>query len=385
MRKRIEKIFKTLRTFLILVIIIGTTVFFIPDYAKKAIRHTTPDIDDYKLFENRKVKAGEHQNWGLSQNYNQKQLPNDLLEKINKNQTTAFLVVQNGKLLYEKYWEGFDQDSYCNSFSVSKSIVSLLIGIALKEQKIKSIEDKVATYLPQWKENNENPQLTIKHLLTMSSGLDWNENMTPFSDLSKAYYGENLEKPTYNQDFEQEPGFLFEYKSGNTQLLAFILEEISGKTLSEYASEKLWKPIGAKNDALWSLDKKDGHEKAFCCFNSNARDFARIGQLVLNKGKWKKKQIVDKTFLKESLTPANFLSSTKGSVVDFYGYHWWMMNYKNRPVKYARGVKGQYIFIIPDLNAVVVRLGKERPQQKDGQIYLDSHMYLKAAFEVLQE
>ena len=130
------------------------------------------------------------------------------------------------------------------------------------------------------------------------------------------------------------------------------------KILSQYSSEKLWQPLGAEQPALWSLDTKNGTEKAYCCFNSNARDFARIGQLMLDSGMWHGKTIIPKTYFKESISPNGILDE-QGHKCDYYGYQWWVYP-PNKSIFYARGILGQYIIIIPSKRLVIVRLGKKR-------------------------
>ncbi|HSH65941.1 MAG TPA: serine hydrolase, partial [Bacteroidia bacterium] len=163
--------------------------------------------------------------------------------------------------------------------------------------------------------------------------------------------------------------------------LSFILEKATGKSISEYASEKLWIPLGAKNSAFWSLDHKEGVEKAYCCFNSNAPDFARIGELYLDSGKWNGRQLISAKYVINSTTPAELLS--EGNKNDKYGYSWWLMpNYNGHRIFYARGILGQYILCIPDQKMVVVRLGKKRKVNENGDHPLDAYYYLDAALEM---
>lgn len=220
----------------------------------------------------------------------------------------------------------------------------------------------------------------------MSSGLSWDESYSSlFSLTTKGYYGNNLPQLVLNQTAVKEPGKLFEYRSGDTQLLSLIIEKATGKTLSDYASEKIWTKVGAEHDALWCLDRKDGVEKAFCCFNTNARDFARFGQLVLNGGKWNGEQIVPANYLNEALAPATYLfdPETKKNV-DFYGYQWWIINIDGKKVWYARGLLGQYIFVIPDLNAVVVRLGHVRNNNRIDGTPEDVHKYIRFGIDIVK-
>ncbi len=181
-----------------------------------------------------------------------------------------------------------------------------------------------------------------------------------------------------------EPGKVFKYLGGNTQLLASILEKVTGKTLSDYASEKLWIPIGAKNPAYWSLDKENGTEKASCCFNSNARDFARIGKLYLDSGKWNGKQLISLDYVLNSIKPADLVDES-GKKNEKYGYQWWTIpNYKGHDIFYMRGILGQYVLCIPDKKMLVIRLGHKREKTAPGQDHPgDVFHYLDAALEMV--
>ncbi|MCW3120170.1 MAG: beta-lactamase, partial [Chitinophagaceae bacterium] len=270
--------------------------------------------------------------------------------------------IKNDSLLYENYWDGYNDSSLSNSFSVAKSITSLLIGIAIKEGKIKSVGDAVGNYLPEFKEGL-GAKLTIRDLLTMSSGSNWDESYAnPLSVTTEAYYGSDLYKTATGIKIIREPGTLHSYKSGDTGLLGLILEKATGKSLSEYASGKLWKPLGAEHPALWSTDREKGNEKAYCCFNTNARDFARIGQLMLDSGKWNGSAIIDSAYYQQSISACNIPDET-GKPCNYYGYQWWI-----RPayegVFYARGILGQYVIVIPSKKTIIVRLGKKRSDKR---------------------
>jgi len=354
-------------------------------YIVRALIYQQVNIDDYKIFHNRTVKAGTPQPWKLHPEYNTYQLNDEQLKYFNDFRTVAFLVVKDTALLFETYWDGYGKDSYSNSFSMAKSIVSLLMGCAVNDGYIKSIDEPIGKYLPEFAEGDK-AKITIKHLLTMSSGLSWDESYsTLFSLTTQGYYGNNLPKLVLNQRVVKEPGKLFEYRSGDTQLLSLIIEKATGKTLSDYASEKIWTKVGAEHDALWCLDRKDGVEKAFCCFNTNARDFARFGQLVLNGGKWNGQQVVPESYLNEALTPASYLFDPETNKnVDFYGYQWWMINIDGHRVWYARGLLGQYIFVIPDLNAVVVRLGHVRNSNRIDGTPEDVYQYIRYGISIVK-
>lgn len=351
----------------------------------RALIYQHVNIDDYTLFHNRTIQKGVGEPWALSPKYNAYTLSDDQLKYFDQFKTVAYLVIKDTAILSETYWDGYSQNSISNSFSMAKSIVSLLVGCAVQDSFIKSIDEPIGNYLPEFKDGDKG-KVTIKHLLTMSSGLSWDESYSSlFSLTTKGYYGKDLPKLVLNQDAIKEPGKIFEYRSGDTQLLSLIVEKATGKHLADYASERIWSKIGAENDALWCLDRKDGVEKAFCCFNSNARDFARFGQLILNNGQWKGEQIISADYLKESFTPADYLiDSESGKPCNFYGYQWWMINFDGYNVIYARGILGQYIFAIPELNAVIVRLGHIRNNNKIDGHPEDVHMYLKYGIDIIK-
>lgn len=356
-----------------------------PLYLRNALTYYTADIDDYTIFENRQVLNGTATDWTLHEEYNTLKLSDSLQQQIATYKPVAFLLARNGEVLHEQYWDGYSAESYSNSFSMAKSIVSLLTGVALQEGDVKSLDEPVGSYLPAFA-TAQNGKLTIRHLLSMSSGLNWDESYgSPFSVTTQAYYGSNLPDLVNKLQVVESPGKEWKYLSGNTQVLAMVLEKATGQKLSEYASEKLWKPLGTSAPALWSLDQRDGLEKAYCCFNSNARDFARLGQLILNEGRWQGEQLISRDYLREALSPASFLKDEAGKAVDFYGYQWWIVNYKGRDIPYARGILGQYIFVLPEEEAVVVRLGHERDPGYLNHHPKDVYLYLDAAYTLLEQ
>ena len=374
------------RFVLAVLFLVGLGIYLIiPTYVINAIQHGNPTLNDYQIFENRQVRAGKPDPWKLSQDLNKVKLPDSLQEQLEHYDPVAFLVIRNDEIIYEKYWEGYSENSVSNSFSVAKSIVGLLVGIAIDEGLIDSLDQSVGDFLPEFAREDKN-KITLRDLLTMSSGTNWDEAYSNLNSITtQAYYGDNLRALVTNLQLVETPGVRFNYQSGNTEILAMVLNRATGKTLSEYASEKLWRKIGATHDAFWSLDKKDGIEKAFCCFNTNARDFARIGQLILNKGKWNQDQVVSEAYIEETIQPANYLIDEKGQPVDFYGLHWWVIHDKNRQIPYTRGILGQYIFAIPDQQAVVVRLGHKRSSVYRGEHTEDIYLYLNIADHILSQ
>ncbi|WP_018479636.1 serine hydrolase domain-containing protein [Pontibacter roseus] len=335
------------------------------NYVYKALVHNFADIDDHLIFHQRKVKAPANPiPWPVSRSYNKVQLPAELQKLHEDLGSVAFLIVKSDSILYEQYWDDYSEESLSNSFSVAKSIVSVLLGIALQEGAIQSVDQPVGDFLPEFREGAKS-KIKLRHLLWMSSGLNWEESyVNPLSVTTEAYYGSNLKKVINRLEVVEEPGQKFEYKSGDTQILGFVLEAATGKSLADYAEEKLWKPLGAAHNAEWSVDHPRGNEKAYCCFFSNARDFARIGQLYLNRGVWRGDTIVSPDYVQASLTPSGMPTASTGETTDFYGYQWWLLpDYKGQFIFYARGILGQYIIVIPEKELVMVRLGKQRGER----------------------
>ena len=343
-----------------------------------------PTIDDYTKFVNRTVETGQAQEWPLSSNYNKISIAPELEDTLESYKTIAFAVFQNDSLLFEQYWEDYSRDSYTNSFSVAKSLVGICVGAALKDGSIESLDQKVADFIPEYRQG-EKSKISIRNLLTMSSGIDFGENYNdPFGFMAKAYYGTNLYPLTVEKDLEHKPGSVWKYQGGNTLLLSFVLEKATDMSLSEYFSEKIWKPIGAAKDALWTVDKKSGREKSYCCFYSNARDFARIGKLYMQKGVWNEDTLLPSWYVKESVLPVN-IPTEAGKNVDYYGFQWWIVPNWDNKVFYARGIQGQYIVVVPDEDLIIVRLGRERDPARDAVVPMDLYFYLRIALEMAEK
>jgi CubicO group peptidase (beta-lactamase class C family) len=274
-------------------------------------------------------------------------------------QTSSFMVIHNDTVVAETYFNDHVPETVSNSFSAAKTVVALLIGIALDEGKIKSLDEPLWHYLPKFKENNRE-KITIRHLLWMSSGLDWSESGTnPLSDNSESYYGWDLWGLVHQQQQEYAPGIRFNYQSGNTQLLGYVLEKATGESLGNYASRKLWQPLGAESKAFWSLDKLNGDAKAFCCLYSTTRDFARLGLIFTHHGNVNGKQIVSKSFLDEMVKNPTLITD-EGVPNTRYGLHVWTYVSKGHRVVYYRGMKGQYVITVPAENLIIVRTGSKR-------------------------
>ena len=338
-------------------------------------------IDDFVHFPANSIETGTHQEWEIANSYNKEELPEFINEVNLELETVAFMIIKNDSIIFEEYWHGYSADTMSNSFSMAKSWVSTLVGVAIKEGKIEGINQKVCDFIPEFCENR-NSEITIKHLLTQSSGLDWNENYyNPLGQIARAYYGNDLRALITNLKSIDSPGKVFKYHSSCTQLLAFLVEKATGKTVSKYASEKLWKPMGAKHPALWNTDTEDGDEKAFCCINSNARDFARLGKLYMSNGNWNGIQILDSSYVKEATSVADLLDQNGNKNVN-YGYQFWLAERQGLSIFYARGLLGQYVICIPEKNMIVVRLGRKYGDYLEDGHHDDFYAFIDAALEM---
>lgn len=283
---------------------------------------------------------------------------------LERSQTTAFLVLHNDTALYENYFNGFNKDSIFTSFSVAKSFVSTLIGMAISDGYIHSIIDKITTYLPQLLKNDKRfSDITIKDLLSMSSGLAYSEKGFP-SDDDITYISPDLRSATLKHVKVVElPGKHWLYNNYNPLLLGMILEKTTGKSVSAYMEEKLWKKMGG-GYASWSLDEH-GFEKMESGINCRSYDYARFALLLLNKGKYKNVQGIPQEWIRKATQPQkrpkgyyDFL--LKNNV--FYSYFWWGKfrdNKKNEDDFFAIGNKGEYVYISPQKKLIIIRLGFE--------------------------
>jgi CubicO group peptidase (beta-lactamase class C family) len=318
------------------------------------------DIKDYKKFPSRTISqpekaftfhvAGEPKK-PQTIGFKNKEIPFE--QFLDKTKTVAFLVIQRDTIKYETYLQRYDETSVVPSFSMAKSVISILIGIALEEGYIQSLMEPITNYIPELIPNGFE-KVRIEHLLQMTSGLKFNEGYAnPFGDVATFYYGTNLRKAITKMKLKHAPGTKFEYQSGNTQLLGLVLERaLGGKTISAYLEEKIWRPLGMEFSATWSVDrKKESLEKAFCCLNARARDYAKIGRLYLKHGDWNGQRIVSPEWVSQSTK----IDTSHGSAW-YYQYQWWLPTQKGDFT--ARGILGQYIYVNPEKELIIVRLGK---------------------------
>jgi CubicO group peptidase (beta-lactamase class C family) len=280
----------------------------------------------------------------------------DIDEFLSDTDTRAFLVLHSDRLVYERYIDSSDGRTLETSFSVAKSFLSTLVGIALDEGLIGSVEDPVTEYLPELAERDRRfDEITLRHLLTMTSGLRYEEQglPLPWGDDIETYYGTNLRDVALDHsEIERPPGQEWLYNNYNPLLLGLVLERATAMSVSEYMATRLWQPLGAERDATWSLDsKQSGFEKLESGLNATAVDYARFGALFLHDGEWNGTRIVSEDWVRAATAV-----DTTTDPAPFYQYFWWVD--VERPGRfYALGNFGQYVYVAPDADTVVVRLG----------------------------
>lgn len=359
-----------LRLFIWLAIVIGVLIALAyltgNDHLVRGVRYTyligrsSPEIDDRDFFPYATIPASDPQPWPRSTRYGKLALTPEQERQLTDLHSVGFAVFQHDSLVLEQYWSGWDADSVSNSFSVAKSYIGVLTGIAMGEGKIQHVFQPVGDFLPEYTEGCY-AKINLWHLLTMSTGLDWSESgADPFSDNAKGYYGTNVRELSLMQPCREEPGRTFDYISGSTQIMAEVLEAAYGRELDDLVREKIWAPLGCEHDAYWGKDREDGDFKAFCCLYATARDFGRIGQLYLDSGRWKGRQIVPREYWQASITPAAI--QDKGGPNQRYGYFWWLAELDGMPIHYCRGFHGEYVVVVPHERLVLVRTGMKREE-----------------------
>ena len=375
---------KILRSLLGVVLLLFAYLYFGPYHflllaANKAFEtgRGTAFLEDYAYFDNREVKVATiAQPWPKHGQYNTLPLSEKISKEHEKYQSVAFLVIHQDSLLHESYYNGYGEDSKSNSFSMAKSYVSALLGKAIEEGKIESLDQKVGDFLPAYKTGLA-ANLTVGDLSSMASGLDWNEKYDlSINGMMEAYITPNLDELMNSRKVTSAPGEGFIYLSGNTQLLGMVLTKALGQSLSSYFEEKFWQPMGAEETALWQIDsEEEGMEKAYCCFASNAKDFARMGKLYKDHGRWNGEQLLDSAFIAKSVEP-RFEDSPE------YGYGWWLTHYDGEKGFAMRGHLGQYVIVFPESDLMIVRLGHQQGPKKDRfgtQLY---HDLIEEGFEM---
>ncbi|MFT6407946.1 MAG: CubicO group peptidase (beta-lactamase class C family), partial [Arenicella sp.] len=325
------------------------------------IGEVTANINDFTEFKTNVITSSTAQAIPKHASYNQKELSSEFKQQLEELNAAAFLVLKDGQVVFEEYLSGYNDRSKTNSFSMAKTVTTMLLGIAIEEGYVRDLDQAIVDFLPEFKDDPIGKTATIRQLSLMNSGYEWDENYyTPFSPTVRLYYGGDVSAFTLGREFSAEPGSFWEYSSASTELLGiFLLRALqkagAAMTLSEYLSEKIWQPMGMNDDALWHTDDQ-GMELTYCCLSTNARNYAKLGLLMMNNGNWNGQQLIPQAFVEQMVKP-------EGNA--YYGLSTWLSDTQS-PAFYAfSGHLGQFIINVPEHNMVVVRLGEKAHPSTD--------------------
>jgi CubicO group peptidase (beta-lactamase class C family) len=282
----------------------------------------------------------------------------DLEQFLAASDTTAFLIVRGDTLLYEGYFNGYDHDATQTSMSIAKSVLSALVGIAVGEGRIGSVDDPISRYVPELLERDRRfERITLRHLLTMRSGIRYREEGTPWSDDTATYYAPDLRVLALERtEIVEEPGRRFHYNNYNPLLVGLALERATGMPVATYLERRLWQPLGMEADGSWSLDsRRSGFEKMESGLNGRAIDFAKFGMLYARGGAWRGRQLVPRDWVQDPrVVPTGASVPAPG-----YQYFWWVQRDRRPPAFFALGKYGQHIYVVPESGLVLVRFGTD--------------------------
>ena len=282
-------------------------------------------------------------------------------EFLKQTDTNAFIVIRNGVMTYEWYKDGIVQSSQLPSYSVAKTMTSIMIGQLISQGKIKE-SDKFVDYFPKLKAGTSFDLVTIQQLLDMQAGVGVSDNYPSGPAgwgvaIAQMYASTDVDWfLNNNRKMAFEPGTNSEYRSVDTMMLGMIIKKVTGMRIADYFSENVWQVVGAKYPATWNVDRIGGTEKTFCCFNASAIDYGRIGMLFLNGGYAGPNKVISNTWLKRMTTAVTTLDRDWG-----YGAQVWHP-YPNTSL--ALGLHGQFIFINPATRTVIVKLS-DNPTDSD--------------------
>lgn len=378
MKTLLKKVFIGLLVFAaaLLLIWLGAHLFTANSQWARAIAWLDSDIQDYRRFPMRPLanaaprfdfhtpSAEMQARYAsvfdeITYQKNGRSVTQDFEQFLDQTNTVAFLVIKEDVLLYEGYFNGYSHDSTVTSFSAAKSFVSALVGIAIAEGYIDSVEDPITKYVPELSAKDPRYQnITLRHLLTMASGIRYEEHGLPWSDDASTYYAPDLRLVAISSPIAGEPGQVFHYNNFHPLLLGLVLERATGRPVAQYLQEKIWQPLGMEAPGSWSLDsQRSGFEKMESGINGRAIDFAKFGRLFLNQGSWNGAQLIPAAWVDESTR-----RDTTTDPAEEYQYLWWVnTGVAGEHHFLAAGKHGQYIYVVPQHNLVMVRFGKTDP------------------------
>ncbi|RBQ05303.1 serine hydrolase domain-containing protein [Pedobacter miscanthi] len=347
-------------------------LFLWKPYLLNVLKYRTPGAETYKIFPqeiSRKsdsafhfVRATKPRN-DLDTLHvldgNNRSIP--LKTYLKNGQINAFIVIRNDSILYEKYDKGYRDSTLSTIFSGAKSMISIMIGQALADGSIKNLNDKVTTYIPELKSNPAFEQITLKNLLDMKSGLEFKDALGGvvkafFSDEAKYYYTDDMQAQLMKVKLVNKPGTVWVYKSIDPILLGWVLKKATGKSVAQYFEANVWKQIGTEYNATWGLDQVNGLTNTASRFQVTAIDFAKIGRLYLNKGRYNGKQIVPENWVNQSVNIGTEKpASAKGWQKSAHHYLWWVPQEGDKGDYAAEGMLGQRLYVDPKTNTIIVQ------------------------------
>ena len=365
---------------LVVLIIAVACIVYPPEYVYRILVWQQADVFDWEKFPSHPLHASATP-WRLPSTPDRR-VARVLAEMtgvpdwegaLRETDTQAFIVIQDGKVLYEKYANGTRRDSIVTSFSVAKSFTSALIGAAIEEGLIAAVDDPITKYLPELAARDKGfTKITIRHLLLMASGLEFREFRPLLFNSDNpltAYYPDQRKLALTNTRIEGPPARVFSYNKYHPQLLGMILERVTGMTVTAYLQKKIWDPLGMEYDGSWSTDSRIGDfERMEVGVNARAIDFAKFGLLFLNGGLRQEQRLLPQSWVEESTKPDRLLGFTQLNEGLYYKYMWWGLESQENPDDYeflAAGDKGQYIFVAPKKKLVMVRNGIKEGVPKD--------------------
>lgn len=348
----------------------------------RTVVHNFADLDDHRIFANREVAgpADVSHLRGLPQEptfladlavADEKGTRFRLDDYLAHTRTAAFVVLHEDRVVLERYGRGYDQRSLLNSFSIAKAVMSTLVGIALADGRIASLDTTVASVCPEFA-GKPYGSATVRELLTMTSGIADAPSLLP--GRAEAYYGDDLRGQALNARARAPArnGHAWRYSEADVQVLGFVLERAVGMPVSHYLAARLWQPLGMESKALWALDREGGSEKTFCCLSARARDFARFGQLMRDRGQWRGRQLVPAAWAERTVLPGHPVRD--GHV---HQQLWWTPpagdtgpgprpdpadSRGGRGDFYAYGHNGQYLYVNPAARLVIVKFSETHRQ-----------------------
>lgn len=349
-----------------LTLLLFTSLMFSSCHLVRSLLYLRPDHKDNRKFpKNNMAGASVFFNWEYAKNqidpkkikvhYKDGKVAK-LDSVLNNTFTNAFMIIKDGKIVLENYFYKYSVNKTHGSFSVSKSMLSTMVGLILEDGLIHSLNEPITKYIPELIQNNpEFGRITIGNIFDMKSGIKIKgKDANPFGDLAKTYYGNNFSRFLKHIEIDTLPGGPFNYNQTDAQLLTLIITRVTGKSLSEYFNEKIWSKIGAQ-PAYWNTYRKDKLEKGFCCYNARVQDYAKFAQLYLQNGNWNGEQLIPKKWI-EYTTNKTIDTSSKW---EFSFHKYWFPANDGGSDYTAQGYNRQIIYINPENNIAILRFGQK--------------------------